>query len=201
LAGGVVMGAGADLLHKGYVAYIVGLGTGVISSALFSYSPILLRKMNIYDVAGVFNLHAIPGLLGGLLSAIFRAAYIDNRGGIQVAGTFISIGIGLIGGLLCGVVIRWFGFFHIENDFFNDKETVHLEVDLQQNLAHYGSTSFGRAVLRHSATINDVKQFREEKLADMGISPEKNPKSKQPKEEQFVDFNLLTQEAQRITTD
>jgi ammonium transporter Rh len=137
LAGGVVMGAGADLLHKGYIAYIVGFLVGILSALLFSYSPIFLRKIGIYDVAGVFNLHGIPGMIGGLISAIFRQVYIDDRGAVQVAGTFISVGIALVGGLIVGVSIRWLGYYHFENEFFNDIETVYLEDEIKEKLAHY----------------------------------------------------------------
>lgn len=73
LAGGVVMGAGADMLHKSYVAYIVGAGIGIISSALFEYMPRFLSRFQIQDVAGVLNLHGVPGLVGGLCSAAYRA--------------------------------------------------------------------------------------------------------------------------------
>lgn len=47
LAGGVVMGAGADILHKSYVAYIVGFFIGFISSLMFEYMPNILRKIGI----------------------------------------------------------------------------------------------------------------------------------------------------------
>lgn len=138
LAGGVVMGASADILHKGYVAYIVGLLTGVLSSFLFAYAPIMLRKIGVYDIAGVFNLHAIPGMVGGLISAIFRHQYIDEGGAEQVAGTFISIGIGLFGGLLIGACIRCFNYYHFENEFFNDIETAYLEDEVKEKLSRYG---------------------------------------------------------------
>ncbi len=108
---------------------------------LFSYSAIFLRKIGIYDVAGVFNLHGIPGMIGGLISAIFRQAYIDNRGGVQVAGTFISIGIGLFGGLIVGVCIKSLGHYQFENEFFNDTETVDLEEEVKEKLSHYGEVS------------------------------------------------------------
>lgn len=80
LAGGVVMGASADIIHKGYVSYIIGFLTGILSAFLFEKSPHFLKKMKIHDVAGVFNLHGIPGLLGGLISAITRQVYGDGNG-------------------------------------------------------------------------------------------------------------------------
>jgi len=161
LAGGVVMGAGADILHKGYVAYIVGLLVGILSALLFSYSPIFLRKIGIYDVAGVFNLHGIPGMVGGLISAIFRQLYIDSNGAVQVAGTFISIGIGLFGGLIVGVCIRWMGHYHFENEFFNDIETVYLEDEVKEKLSHYGEGEKRPGVLA-ATTKDELKTLKNE---------------------------------------
>lgn len=137
LAGGVCMGSGADLLYGSYAAYIVGLLTGIVSTLLFEFMPRLLRRYDIWDIAGVLNLHGIPGMLGGLYSAAFRAVYIDGRGGIQVAGTFISIGIGLAGGLVVGFVVRGFNFFYVENQFFNDLETVALDDEVREKLELY----------------------------------------------------------------
>ena len=140
LAGGVVMGAGADILYDGYVAYIVGILTGILSTVLFSYSNNVLNKLGIYDVAGIFNLHAIPGLIGGLVSAIFRKVYIDDRGHIQVAGTFISVGIGLGGGLFTGLLIRGLHHYEVENEYFNDIENAYFHGDGNEKLAIYGYT-------------------------------------------------------------
>lgn len=75
------MGAGADILHKSYVAYIVGFFIGFISSVMFEYMPNILGKLGIQDVAGVLNLHGVPGLIGGLLSAIFADVYNEGTAG------------------------------------------------------------------------------------------------------------------------
>ena len=137
LAGGVVMGAGADLLFRSYVAYIVGLLIGILSTLMFHYSPRLLNRFGIYDVAGVMNLHGIPGLIGGLLSAIYRQVYVDDRGAIQVAVAFISVGIGLVGGLVVGFVVRGFTFYETENEFFNDLVNVAVEDEMREKLEIY----------------------------------------------------------------
>jgi ammonia channel protein AmtB len=137
IAGGVVMGSGADILHKGYIAYIVGILTGVISALMFCHSSKILNKIGILDVAGTFNLNAVPGVIGGLISAVFRQAYIDDRGYIQVAGTFISLSIGLFGGVFVGGLIRCFGYYKTENQFFNDAAICSLELRERKRLAVY----------------------------------------------------------------
>jgi len=75
------MGASADILHRNYVAYIVGFLIGFISSLMFEYMPSILEKIGIQDVAGVLNLHGVPGLIGGLLSAIFVDVYNEGSAG------------------------------------------------------------------------------------------------------------------------
>ena len=139
LAGGVAMGACADILYDGWAAYFVGSLTGIVSTLCFAYMPKLLDKCKIHDVAGVTNLHAIPGLISGFLSAIFRAKYIDDKGGTQAAGTVISMAIGLVGGVVVGLLTKCFHPFTEANDFFNDKAVVALEEYVEEELNHYGS--------------------------------------------------------------
>lgn len=126
LVGGVIMGAGADLLLDSFVAYIVGGLAGIMSVFMFTYVSRVLRRIGIYDTAGVFHLFAVPGLIGGLLSAIYRARYF-SRGGIQVAGTGISMGIGLGGGLVAGLLGRFFTFYGLEDEYYNDLSNVYFD--------------------------------------------------------------------------
>lgn len=143
LAGGVIMGSAADILYDGWVAYLCGCLIGIISCLCFEYMPRILDKAGIHDVAGVFNLHGIPGMLGGLVAAICRAKYIDNKGGNQVAGTFISIGMGLLGGIIVGAVTRPLHHYLAHNDYFNDKSQVCLEEFVESELAVYGGGHHG----------------------------------------------------------
>jgi ammonium transporter Rh len=126
LTGGILMGAGANLLHESFVAFIVGNLGGIISVAMFKYLNAILNKVGLMDSAGVLYSFAIPGLLGGLLSSIYRARYFE-RGGIQVAGTFISLGIALLGGLLVGILVRFLGYYLIEDEYFNDSTTAYFD--------------------------------------------------------------------------
>jgi len=50
---------------------IAGWVAGMVSSLGYAYlGPFLKEKIGLHDTCGVHNLHAIPGMLGGVLSAI-----------------------------------------------------------------------------------------------------------------------------------
>lgn len=139
LAGGVVMGSCADILYDGWAAYFVGSLTGIVSTLCFKYIPGLLDKCGIHDVAGVLNLHGIPGIISGFLSAIFRKKYIDDgKGGNQAAATVISVAIGFFGGLIVALLTRCFNSYETENDFFNDVRVAALEDFVVEDLNIYG---------------------------------------------------------------
>lgn len=85
LAGGVAVGACAGILYFPAVALGIGLLAGVISTMGFHYiTPLLEKKIGLYDTCGIHNLHGIPGALGGIFSAILVAAY---NGGVDTAYT------------------------------------------------------------------------------------------------------------------
>jgi len=71
LAGGVAVGACADMMLTPGGAMLTGLVAGAMSVCGFQYvQPFLLSKLKIHDSCGVHNLHGMPGLLGGLLSVL-----------------------------------------------------------------------------------------------------------------------------------
>lgn len=135
LAGGVIIGAPAGLLYHPGGALTIGFLGGIISTLGYQYlSPKLESLIGLYDTCGIHNLHGLPGLLGGLISAVVVASYsqlgtidptvtsatylnfyskISNgdfyrQGGLQVAGTFVSIGIAIVFGLFAGFLVRCF---------------------------------------------------------------------------------------------
>jgi ammonium transporter Rh len=76
LAGGVVIGAPSSLFINPAASILCGLGAGIISTLGFIYLSAFLKKKNgLLDTCGVHNLHGIPGILGGILSAIAVASY------------------------------------------------------------------------------------------------------------------------------
>lgn len=71
LAGGVIMGAAADLIVKPYYAMICGFCIGGFSAFGFLWlGSFLKEKIGLHDTCGIHNLHAVPGFMGGIVSAI-----------------------------------------------------------------------------------------------------------------------------------
>jgi ammonium transporter Rh len=146
LAGGVVIGATAGLILQPGGSLAIGFLTGFISTMGFhKLTPYLEKKINLYDTCGVHNLHGIPGLLGGIISAIVAASYyypsatdaysLTNtefthydtlvstpfkQGGLQIAATFTSIGISIITSMICGFFLKFIYSFN-EKELFTDR--------------------------------------------------------------------------------
>ena len=100
LAGLVAVCAGSDLMHP-MGALIVGLAAG----ALFVYMFTLVQnRWKIDDVLGVWPLHGLCGLWGGLAAGIFGAKALGGIGGVtftgQLIGSAIGVGVALIGGIV-----------------------------------------------------------------------------------------------------
>jgi ammonium transporter Rh len=77
--------------------------------------------LSIYDTCGVFNLHGIPGFIGGITSVITVAVYNqDNKDTLyQLAFIFITISISIVSGLVTGFIINK---MHTLNSVFLDDE-------------------------------------------------------------------------------
>lgn len=82
LAGGVAIGASADLIVQPYGALIIGGLTGIISTLGYHWlSPIVEKKLKIHDTCGVNNLHGLPAIFGVILSCIMASlACYDQYG-------------------------------------------------------------------------------------------------------------------------
>lgn len=110
LAGLVAVCAGSDLMHP-LGALIVGL----VAGALFVYMFTLVQnRWKIDDVLGVWPLHGLCGLWGGLAAGIFGAKALGGIGGIsflgQLIGSALGVSIALAGGLIVyGVLKMTFG--------------------------------------------------------------------------------------------
>ena len=80
LAGGVAVGSSANLFDHPWQAMVVGFIAGALSSIGFQrIGPFLSENINLQDTCGVNSLHGMPGIMGGVVSAIVIAG-IENKG-------------------------------------------------------------------------------------------------------------------------
>ena len=107
LAGLVAICAGSDLMHP-----IGALITGGIAGALFVYVfEWAQNKMpRLDDVLGVWPLHGLCGVWGGIAAGIFGQKYLGGIGGVslasQIIGTVLGVVIALVGGFIIYGVIH-----------------------------------------------------------------------------------------------
>ena len=136
LAGGVAIGAVADFVILPGGALTVGVVSGFISVFGFRFfTPNMRKYLKLHDTCGVFNLHCVPGFIGGVgaiiatgVAAAQRSSYGavydkmfangTHQWGYQFATLAITIGIAIIGGVVAGLVIRW---LFPEKSVFNDE--------------------------------------------------------------------------------
>jgi len=124
LAGGVSIGALANLnLTPGY-ALVVGSAAGLLSTFGFCKVQDALCSAGLHDSCGIHNLHGMPSLLGGLLSAWFPM-FLPNGDGTgawgnssnQMCCIYATLAIAIGSGLLTGGVMRA---FKDQGEAFND---------------------------------------------------------------------------------
>ena len=111
LAGLVAVCAGSDLMHP-LGALVVGGIAGVLFVKLFTIEQ---NVWKIDDVLGVWPLHGLCGLWGGVAAGIFGQTSLGGLGGVslyaQLIGSALGVAIALTGGfviygalrLLCGL--------------------------------------------------------------------------------------------------
>ena len=98
LAGLVAVCAGSDLMHP-----LGALVTGGIAGAIFVWMFTRTQnKWKIDDVLGVWPLHGLCGLWGGMAAGIFGLQALGGRGGVsfmsQLIGSLMGIAIAAAGG-------------------------------------------------------------------------------------------------------
>ncbi len=100
LAGLVAICAGSDVVHP-----IGGLVIGLVAGALFVWTFTLAQnKWKIDDVLGVWPLHGLCGVWGGIACGIFGSKALGGLGGVslgaQLVGTVLGVVIAFVGGYI-----------------------------------------------------------------------------------------------------
>ena len=127
LAGLVAICAGSDVMHP-----LGALTTGLIAGGLF----VLLftqtqNRWKIDDVLGVWPLHGVCGMWGGIAAGIFGGKALGGLGGVafgsQLIGTLAGVLVAIIGGLIVyGSLRRAVGLRLDPEDEFNGTDlTIH----------------------------------------------------------------------------
>ncbi len=106
LAGLVAVCAGSDLMHP-----LGALVTGLVAGALFVYMFTQVQnRWKIDDVLGVWPLHGLCGLWGGLAAGIFGATALGGLGGANLAaqtiGSLLGVAVALVGGFVVYGILK-----------------------------------------------------------------------------------------------
>ncbi|CAF0715486.1 unnamed protein product [Adineta steineri] len=131
---------------------VIGTLAGMISVSGFEYLLPILKYKRIHDTCGINNLHGMPGIMSGIAGIIIssidnRSGYLDHltdqclSGGIsrsnsiqsayQAAALGLTLGMGVVGGLITGVILRIPVFAQKDNDFV-DGENWHLPENVHE---------------------------------------------------------------------
>ncbi len=101
LAGLVAVCAGSDIMHP-----LGALTTGLIAGALFVYAfTYCQNKLKIDDVLGVWPLHGLCGLWGGIAAGIFGAEALGGLGGVSLTVQLLVSIAGCLYALLIGLIV------------------------------------------------------------------------------------------------
>ena len=107
LAGLVAVCAGSDIMHP-----LGALITGGIAGGLFvTMFTLTQNKWKIDDVLGVWPLHGLCGVWGGIAAGIFGQVALGGLGGVsifsQLIGTTLGITIAFVGGFIIYGLLKY----------------------------------------------------------------------------------------------
>jgi Amt family ammonium transporter len=127
LAGLVAICAGSDVMHP-----LGALATGLVAGGLFVYTFTLTQnKWKIDDVLGVWPLHGLCGVWGGIAAGIFGQVALGGLGGVsfasQLVGTALGVAIAFIGGFIIYGVLKKFAGIRLsqEEEFDGADLSIH----------------------------------------------------------------------------
>jgi len=152
LAGGVAVGASSNLILSPYVAILIGMIAGTVSTYGYVFISPWLELKGLRDTCGINNLHGMPGLIGGFATIAccrFTAAsdygnvslIIPARGdgstaneqaAYQAAALMTTFCIAILSGSITGKFLTT-SFFHTETNAYSDKSHWLLESEQEED--------------------------------------------------------------------
>ncbi|WP_375738387.1 ammonium transporter [Pseudomonas boanensis] len=101
LAGLVAVCAGSDLMHP-----VGALATGAIAGGLFVWAFTATQvKWKLDDVLGVWPLHGLCGVWGGIACGIFGQQALGGIGGVSLASQLIGTAMGVLVAMVGGFAV------------------------------------------------------------------------------------------------
>ncbi len=132
LAGLVAVCAGSDLMHP-LGALFVGLIAGALFVFVFTFEQ---NRWKIDDVLGVWPLHGLCGVWGGIAAGIFGQKALGGLGGVSLSAQLIGTGLGVAIALTGGVIV--YGLLKMTIGLRMDPEDEHAGADL--SIHHVSAT-------------------------------------------------------------
>ncbi len=139
LAGLVAVCAGSDIMHP-IGALVVGSVAGAIFVWMFTVTQ---NRWKIDDVLGVWPLHGICGVWGGLAAGIFGQQALGGLGNVslmaQLIGTGLGVVIAFVGGyVVYGVLKKTIGIRLDEEEEFNGADlSIHRITATPERETHF----------------------------------------------------------------
>merc|ERR550532_2348825 len=114
LAGGVCIGATANLNLGPFGAVFIGCMAGLLSTFGFcKVQETLLEKLDLHDSCGIHNLHGMPSVLGGVISVVVPLFLAEENGarkpgepGKQALGVMGTLVVSIVTGAITGLVMK-----------------------------------------------------------------------------------------------
>jgi Amt family ammonium transporter len=132
LAGLVAVCAGSDLMHP-MGALLVGLIAGALFVFVFTLEQ---NRWKIDDVLGVWPLHGLCGVWGGIAAGIFGQKALGGMGGVSLTAQLIGTGLGVTIALAGGFIV--YGLLKITIGLRMDAEDEYAGADL--SIHHVSAT-------------------------------------------------------------
>lgn len=124
LAGLVAICAGSDVVHP-----MGALAIGLVAGALFVWTFILTQnRWRIDDVLGVWPLHGLCGIWGGVAAGIFGQEALGGMGGVSLFAQLIGCAAGVLVALAGGTAV--YGLLRATVGIRLTPEQEHLGADL-----------------------------------------------------------------------
>ena len=95
LAGGIMIGASADMIVSPFISLIIGFCGGILSTlGIHFLEQPAYKYLYLHDTAAIAWVHFVPGFIGGLISALIAGVTPEREFGNDIQNVFKYMGPG-----------------------------------------------------------------------------------------------------------